>query len=242
MKRMIVSEIWEDEWFSQLNTANKLFFIYVITKCDQAGCFKLNLKTAEFFIGDKIDVKQIEKKVIKLKDGVWFVPNFIKYQHGTKLSRQSNFHKPVIDFVEKNKLTEKLAEAGIEILESPVMSEDEEGVVNEVRKYWRRLPSQYEVKVFLKHADNKYFKHALRECAKYNKLSIAYFEAVLEGYKKREAIMEAKSREEKARLLKLQEKEAMKNPEVQQAWNNIFADLKKELKIIEKKDIREIKK
>lgn len=244
MKRMIISGIWEDSWFMELNTKLKLLWIYIITKIDQRAVWEVNLKLASFHTGETYELKEIKRayqgKFIEIQDKYWFVPTFIKYHHGMILSRDSNFHKPVIEFVEQHNLIKEIEKVGISIKQGYVIPNDMESVMQSVRKYWRRLPSQYELELLSK-LDANYLDQALRESSKYNKQSVAYVSAVIEGLKKKKLIEEAKSREEKARLLKIEEKKSAESPEAKEVFAKLFSDLKKELNIIPKQELRRSK-
>jgi hypothetical protein len=83
-KRFIDTELFADEWFNELPKDAKLFFIYFITSCDHAGVLKLNKKLAEFQTGIKgIDtlVKDFGNSLVTLKEGVYWMPKFIKFQY-----------------------------------------------------------------------------------------------------------------------------------------------------------------
>ena len=231
MKKMIVSNIWEDVWFSSLEPQYKLLWFYIITKIDSKSCWEVNFKNASFHCGFNYNGEQVikvfESKFVKINDNTWFFPTHIKYHHGNKLSRFSNFHKPVIEFAEQNNLIGVLKKHGIEIVDSDLPIDDEELVLR-IRKYWRRLPSPYELEQLVK-ADKEYLDAALKASSKYNKQSVAYVLAVIEGMKKKKAIEEAKTREAKLRMLKEEERKELESPEIREAWSNIFADLKKQL-------------
>lgn len=242
---MIISGIWEDSWFMELKPSLKLLWIYIITKIDQRAVWEVNLKLASFHTGEKFELREVKKaylgKYVEIGgDKYWFVPTFIKYHHGMVLSRDSNFHKPVIEFIEQNNLVKEIEKIGITIKQGYVVPADMESVMQSVRKYWRRIPSQYELELLAK-LDSTYLDAALRESSKYNKQSVAYVTAVIDGLKKRKMIEEAKNKEEKARLLKIEEKKAAESPEAKEVFAKLFADIKKELNIIPKQEIRRSK-
>lgn len=245
MKKMIVSNIWEDVWFSNLEPQYKLLWFYIITKIDSKSCWEVNFKIASFHCGYNYNGKEVmkvfESKFVKINDNTWFFPTHIKYHHGSKLSRFSNFHKPVIDFAEQNNLLGVLKKHGIEIVDSDLPIGNDEELMLSIRKYWRRLPSPYELEQ-LKNADKEYLDKALRESSKYNKQSVAYVLAVIEGMKKKKAIEEAKTREAKLRMIKEQERKKFDSPEEREAWLNVFADLKKQLNMIPTQKIERSKK
>lgn len=83
-KRFIDTDIFSDEWFSELSKDGKLFFIYFITNCDHAGVLRLNRKLCEFQIGIKSSetvIKELSKCLISVKDNTFFMPNYLKFQY-----------------------------------------------------------------------------------------------------------------------------------------------------------------
>lgn len=83
-KRFIDTEMFCDEWFSELSKDAKLFFIYFITTCDHAGVLKLNKKLCEFQTGLKnIDtiIKELGNSLVTVKENIFFMPKFIKFQY-----------------------------------------------------------------------------------------------------------------------------------------------------------------
>jgi hypothetical protein len=103
-KRFTASEKWEDIWFSELPTKYKLFWVYLLDKCDNAGVWEKNFRIANFLIGEtftEADTLAIFKeRVIEFGDNKWFIPKFIDFQYGT-LQEHSNPHKAVIEKLRK---------------------------------------------------------------------------------------------------------------------------------------------
>jgi hypothetical protein len=58
---------WQDPWFETLNPNAKLLFIYLWTNdvCNQAGCYQISLRRAEFETGLKLSktIKELSPKV-----------------------------------------------------------------------------------------------------------------------------------------------------------------------------------
>jgi hypothetical protein len=82
----------------------KLFFIYLITNCDNAGIIDLNIRLAEFQTGIK-DFRNSfytvcgefgEKRLINLKDNYYFLPNFIRYQYPNGLNSAVKAQQSVV--------------------------------------------------------------------------------------------------------------------------------------------------
>ena len=106
-KRFIDTKIFEDSWYMNLSTNSKLFFIYLITNCNQAGIIDLNNSLAEFLTGIKGLANSLstvweefgEKKPIFLQNNYYFLPGFIKYQYPNGLSTNVKAQKSVIDIL-----------------------------------------------------------------------------------------------------------------------------------------------
>lgn len=83
-KRFIDTEMFEDEWFSNLSKDGKLFFVYFITNCDHAGILKVNRKLITF----QTDIKNIDtvinelgNSLVRVNEEYLFMPKFIKFQY-----------------------------------------------------------------------------------------------------------------------------------------------------------------
>ena len=110
-KRFTDNEKWKKRFFKSLSTVNKLFFLYILDECDNAGVWHVEIDIAEKRIGEMIDVnlakKELGKHIYEFDSGEkWFIPFFIDFQYGT-LNPSVNAHKSVIDKLEKRKLTKK---------------------------------------------------------------------------------------------------------------------------------------
>lgn len=85
-KRFTDTGKWQDEWFMDLPAKYKLFYLYLLDNCDHAGVWKVNLRLAEFHIGEQIFAEEIHElfagRVIEFKQGYWFLVKFIKFQYG----------------------------------------------------------------------------------------------------------------------------------------------------------------
>lgn len=83
-KRFIDTLLFTDEWFCELSKDAKLFFLYYITSCDHAGVLRLNNKLCEFQTGIKSCesvIKELGKCLVTVKQGVYFMPKYIKFQY-----------------------------------------------------------------------------------------------------------------------------------------------------------------
>lgn len=87
-QRIVKNEIWDDEWFYDLEPIEKLIWLFLLTnvRCNIAGIYKLNVKWAAGTVGVDQDVleKTLDKFVDNEKvyrDNEWIVLiNFVKHQ------------------------------------------------------------------------------------------------------------------------------------------------------------------
>lgn len=103
-KRFIDTEIWKKQWFRKLKPEEKCFYLYLITHCDHAGLFDVDLEAAEYFIGasinDPLNVLSDDFTIIKISDTKWFLIDFLPLQYPKGLN-SNKF--AVVSVVEKLK-------------------------------------------------------------------------------------------------------------------------------------------
>lgn len=107
-KRFTDNEKWKKLFFKSLSTVNKLFFLYILDECDNAGVWHVEPEIAEIRIGEKINLDlakmELGKHVHEFDSGEkWFIPSFIDFQYGL-LNPNVNAHKSVIDKLTKKNL------------------------------------------------------------------------------------------------------------------------------------------
>lgn len=107
-KRFTSTEIWDEDWFLEMPNEYKLFWYYVLSSCDHAGFFKVNLrsfcsllevkvspiKALEWFNDGKLRVKEIQ-------DSVWFIPEFFAFQYGHTFNINNPLHRGVKKLLDK---------------------------------------------------------------------------------------------------------------------------------------------
>ena len=85
--------------------------MFIIDKCNHAGIWVVNWRAAEFFIGEKFNIKEVIKTFngrIQIFDNgeKWFIEKFIEFQYG-ELNPSNRVHKSVLDILIKNNLQNK---------------------------------------------------------------------------------------------------------------------------------------
>ena len=110
-KRYYTTDLFDDAWFMDLPSKYKLFWIYLLTKCNHSGIWQVNWKIAQFYTGDNLEPTEVQRilkdRIISFENNkYWFIPKFIEFQYGTKLNKDSSVHKGIIENIIKYKLCE----------------------------------------------------------------------------------------------------------------------------------------
>jgi|SRR6185312_849646 hypothetical protein len=109
MLRFSETNKWNDEWFCDLKPLQKLVFLFLVDRCDNAGFMEINTRINSFLIGVTPEqyegaIKGLDKCLIKSHDGkkLWIV-NFLKHQKNLPLNFENNAHKQILFLIEENK-------------------------------------------------------------------------------------------------------------------------------------------
>ena len=98
-KRFVDSDIFKKRWWRKLPPRMKLFYFYMLTQCDHAGMYDVDLELAEFQIGMPVLKKEIDKHlkdhIMEIKDDKWFIKRFPEFQYGV-LNPNVKAHASVI--------------------------------------------------------------------------------------------------------------------------------------------------
>lgn len=107
-KRFLDTNVFDKEWFQELEPKYKLFWFYMISKCDHAGIWNVNIRMANFVINHEYKKEDVLKafngKIIQMEDDKWFIKKFIKFQYGEDLNPANRVHKSVIKILEDNQI------------------------------------------------------------------------------------------------------------------------------------------
>lgn len=123
-KRFSATELWEEDWFLDMPTEYKLFWFYMLSACNHAGFYRLNLRRFCSTNEVKIDPKKAielfnkgKKRVTELKDDLWYVEDFIVFQYGDKLNMKNRVHKSIVEYLNKFNIKAKDVRGLIEVKE-----------------------------------------------------------------------------------------------------------------------------
>lgn len=104
MKRFTETAKWDDPWFRRLPPELKLFWQWILDRCDNAGIIDPDIELASFQIGYEYPMDTLSafgERVIQIPSGKFFIPKFIAFQYG-KLSEDCRAHGPVFQSLTKN--------------------------------------------------------------------------------------------------------------------------------------------
>jgi hypothetical protein len=108
-KRYMSTDLFHEDWFVELETDIKLFYIYSLLNCDHAGFLRVNfrvfnaLNSTQLTPDTAFDAINREKpRLRKISDRVWFLPDFIPYQYGDNFNPRNRVHHSVANLLEKN--------------------------------------------------------------------------------------------------------------------------------------------
>lgn len=104
-KRFVDTELWDRPWFRKLPSHYRELWGYILSKCDSAGVWYVDLEHASFLIGYDFQysetLKIFSKQISRLRDeSRWFVKDFVRFQHG-ELKDTNNFHRSIIKKLEE---------------------------------------------------------------------------------------------------------------------------------------------
>lgn len=107
-KRFTETNKWDDAWFSNLKPLEKLVFLFMIDRCDNAGFFELNPRNHAFQIGISQDeylgaIKGLNRGLLSSVDNskIW-IKKFLFHQKNLPLNIKNNAHKQIILIIQNN--------------------------------------------------------------------------------------------------------------------------------------------
>ena len=177
-KRFTESNKWDDPFYQDLTPVLKCLWIYITDKCDNAGIWLVNKRTAEFNIGVKIDWDEVVKifgdKITVFENGKkWLINKFIKFQYGD-LTPNSPIFKSVLKTLKKHGIEYDINKNTINTLSIPyqypidtlsipyqypidTLQEEEEGEGEEKNKNKDKKKDKNILKQSSIPVDNKYY-------------------------------------------------------------------------------------
>lgn len=105
-KRFFDTELVCKTWFRGLHANEKVFFLYLLSKCDLAGIWEIDFEAAKFFCGtfnEKTILGTFKNHLVVLdcKKRVW-LKDFVSFQSGDELKEKSPVHAKIISILKKH--------------------------------------------------------------------------------------------------------------------------------------------
>jgi len=108
-KRFTSTEIWGEDWFLDMPIEYKLFWFYILSECDFAGLFKINIKQFCAINEVKIDIdKALEffnrgkQRIRKVNGSMWLIEDFFNFQYGQNLNLNNRVHRGIEEVYLRN--------------------------------------------------------------------------------------------------------------------------------------------
>ena len=107
-KRFHDTDIWNEDWFLDMDEEYRMFWFYLKDTCDHAGIWKPNVRRFNSEVGKKINLdKALElfnaekKRIERLDSGHWVLLDFINFQYGSVLNLKNSCHLSVFNRLNK---------------------------------------------------------------------------------------------------------------------------------------------
>lgn len=131
-KRFSSTEIWNEDWFLEMPAEYKLYWYYMLSKCDHAGLFKVNVKVfcginevnltpskaLQYFNTDK-------QRIRVISDSVWLIEDFFVFQYGDILNMNNRVHESISELYQRHKI-ELTSIRGLKDLKERVKDKDKD--------------------------------------------------------------------------------------------------------------------
>ncbi len=101
-KRFTSTEIWGEDWFLDMPIEYKLFWYYILSNCNHAGIFKVNLRVFCSLNDVKLDLNKAlnfynngKDRIRVINDNLWLIEDFFFYQYGEVLNLNNRVHDSI---------------------------------------------------------------------------------------------------------------------------------------------------
>lgn len=110
-KRFTATEIWNEDWFLEMPTEYKLFWYYMLSNCDHAGLYKVNLRSFcglnEVKVSSTIALKFFnagKQRIREISESLWLIEDFFVYQYGTTFNWNNRVHESIGELYKRHKI------------------------------------------------------------------------------------------------------------------------------------------
>ncbi len=98
-KRFTATEIWNEDWFLDMPSEYKLFWYYMLSTCNHAGFYKVNLRSFCGLNGVNLTSNKVleyfnagKQRIRVINSSLWLIDDFFVYQYGSTLNLNNRVH------------------------------------------------------------------------------------------------------------------------------------------------------
>ena len=106
MKRFTDAAKWTDPWFRNLTPSGKIFWIFLLDNCDNAGIWERDDAFFKFVSGIDVEVdahlEELADRIVVLDECRVLVPKFVLFQQGGELKESKPFHRGILKILDKH--------------------------------------------------------------------------------------------------------------------------------------------
>lgn len=110
-KRFFATELWEEDWFLEMPKEYQMLWFFVLSKCDHAGIFRVNLKVFSNLSGSPISAPQAlayfnagKARIREISASIWLIEDFFSFQYGENLNPNNRVHKSILEIYKKHNI------------------------------------------------------------------------------------------------------------------------------------------
>lgn len=108
-KRFVDTKIWGEDWFLEMPNEYKLFWFYILSECDHAGLFKVNLRSFRGLLEVKMTTTEAlghfnngKDRIRIISESLWLIEDFFVFQYGTTFNSNNRLHESIEKQLEKH--------------------------------------------------------------------------------------------------------------------------------------------
>ena len=101
-KRFTATDIWEEDWFLYMPNEYKLFWYYMLSKCNHAGVFKPNIKMFNHSTLNPVESEKAfeyfnegKERIIVTQKNNWWIIDFFSFQYGKIFNINNKLHESI---------------------------------------------------------------------------------------------------------------------------------------------------
>jgi hypothetical protein len=144
--RFTDTQIWDEDWFIELGLEYQHFWNYITDQCNHAGIWKPNKTGFEMRTKAKVNLDSFydkvngdKERIIKLRDGNWFLVGFIKFQWFNKKDRfdlvlANRMHRSMFELLTKHSVPLEKIRGLREVLETSKDKDKDKDIIDEYVK------------------------------------------------------------------------------------------------------------